>query len=416
VDVNAHLRWGHLALAVLITLHTLLAYGLPPAVPLVGTLVLGGVYVVVGPANALLIAAALLGATLLYSVALRVTGLDQSMYYRPHEVLQSYNYTDRHRAFLPGGQVHMHVPQGDMQSMTSQDIREPHDVVCRTDSDGFRNERDYAGQRYVLVGDSFVAGINNTQEDTLSSQLRELGIDVYNLAYPGEVDDYLRYVDGFQRRHGSGFRVLLFLFEGNDFPTPDAYRLTDRDAGALERSLRSAGRRYRELFSTTNVYRFTSSAYKRLRSRRKIAAGEALMVEPLAGRAFALYRPYAQAAAETRYSAPERFEQVLLRMTGHLLHIFFIPDKFRVYHRHLRPAEPPLPTARWDYLVRFCAEHSLRCTDLTPALMAASDRLLPAGRLTWWRDDTHWNREGIAAAAAVVAQVVRGPPGSEASP
>ena len=34
------------------------------------------------------------------------------------------------------------------------------------------------------------------------------------------------------------------------------------------------------------------------------------------------------------------------------------------------------------------------------------EALLASGRFTWWRDDTHWNGEGIDAAAEVVARVL----------
>jgi lysophospholipase L1-like esterase len=85
--------------------------------------------------------------------------------------------------------------------------------------------------------------------------------------------------------------------------------------------------------------------------------------------------------------------------------VFFIPTKYRVYQRWLAPAER-LPNASWQHLAQLCKEYRLSCTDLTPALVSRSEALLSEGRFTWWRDDIHWNGEGIDAAAARVADVL----------
>jgi hypothetical protein len=39
-------------------------------------------------------------------------------------------------------------------------------------------------------------------------------------------------------------------------------------------------------------------------------------------------------------------------------------------------------------------------------LRRRSEALLPERRFTWWRDDTHWNGEGIDAAADRVAEAL----------
>jgi len=40
---------------------------------------------------------------------------------------------------------------------------------------------------------------------------------------------------------------------------------------------------------------------------------------------------------------------------------------------------------------------------LTAALIKASDTLLSGHKLTYWKDDTHWNKIGISIAAKSVA-------------
>jgi hypothetical protein len=92
-------------------------------------------------------------------------------------------------------------------------------------------------------------------------------------------------------------------------------------------------------------------------------------------------------------------------MGDNLEHVFFIPTKYRVYHRHLGRQEP-LPHAQWSALHEICEDSDLRCTDLTSELTERSEDLLARGELTWWRDDTHWNRHGIAVAAGRVAEIL----------
>jgi hypothetical protein len=40
--------------------------------------------------------------------------------------------------------------------------------------------------------------------------------------------------------------------------------------------------------------------------------------------------------------------------------------------------------------------------DLTGPLKEESQRLLPEGKLTFWKDDSHWNRFGMAVAARTI--------------
>ncbi|MEJ2071405.1 MAG: hypothetical protein P8X58_13550 [Syntrophobacterales bacterium] len=44
----------------------------------------------------------------------------------------------------------------------------------------------------------------------------------------------------------------------------------------------------------------------------------------------------------------------------------------------------------------------VRCVNLTGPLQEESRRLLPEGKLTFWKDDSHWNRYGMAVAARTI--------------
>jgi len=376
--------------------HTLLAYGLPPVAFALIVVGLGVLYARSGVFAAVVVTAALLAVTLIYALVVSLTGLDQSLYYRPHEMLETYDYSADHRSYRRNAEVRMRMPHGDIQSMTSEPIAQPREVVFRTDSDGFRNDADYHGQPFVLVGDSFVAANGNSQPDRLDAQLaRDFGIESYNLGHPGDPADYLAYVREFGRRHGENFRVLLFLFEGNDFP--QSLRSPQKRRHA---PWSLAIKRYYGMFSGTAVYRLTKSlmyvSFVRARG---------VEIYPVAGKPMAFYRPYIDETLVTDYRPGPSVEEALLAMKPRLAHIFFVPTKYRVYHQQVAPGES-LPHAHWQWLAKVCERQRLACSDLTPVLIDASERLLAKGRYTWWLDDTHWNADGMRAAAATVAAAI----------
>jgi hypothetical protein len=115
---------------------------------------------------------------------------------------------------------------------------------------------------------------------------------------------------------------------------------------------------------------------------------------------------YMEHARATHLEDMTLTDAAFARMAPDLAAIFFIPDKYRVYQPWVAPDEQ-LANASWEHLAHLCEEYRLRCVDLTPALVRRSDEILPEGRFTWWRDDHHWNGEGIDVAAEQVAEVVR---------
>jgi hypothetical protein len=187
--------------------------------------------------------------------------------------------------------------------------------------------------------------------------------------------------------------VLLFLFEGNDF---------EDSRVRPEYALARFGRRYYSLFSEFNTYRVTMSLYKRLTRRRAIHEGSAIELVELGGKKMAFYRPYVDVTRRAAFPDPANFEHTLADLKPLLDRVYFVPTKYRVYEKYLK-LPSALPNAQWDYLNSLCQKYQLRCSNLTAPLARQSDALLKQGEFTWWRDDTHWNRHGIAVAARVVA-------------
>ena len=386
-------------LAFLVAFHVLLAYGLPGGMLALLATGIGILYFRIQTVGAIAISLSLVVATLLYGLALNVTGFGDAIYYRPDEILSEHRDDLGHRAYRRGETMHMRMPHGDLQSMTSARIGVAHDVEYHIDNYGFRNDADYAGEPYVLVGDSFVAGSSNTQKDLLSAQLKhDYGLAGYNLAHPGGLPDYADYVEAFARNHHE-FHVLVFVFEGNDFDLEK-----DDRRSTPSRVLKG----YSEIFSNTNVYRVTKSLIKRAMRRSQISGKAYVTLRDIRGHHIALLTRYIEATKAKDLPKNERFENALIRLKHYHPRIFFIPTNYRVYYRELEGAQASvLPNANWEYLKGLCTREGLECTNLTASMIRAGEELLTKGELLWWPDDTHWNRNGIATAARAVAETLK---------
>ncbi len=396
-------------LALFASLHLLLFYGLPGGILFVILILLGVLYFRAGALAAVTTTLALGLATLFCAVAIHLLGLDKAMYYRPHEQLVVQDYDQGHRAYRKNARVEMDMPHGDLKALTAAPLAQPRRVLFRTDGAGFRNEREYATGQVVLVGDSFVVGMGDSQPDILSVQLeRDWRIPAYNLGHPGDISDYLATWRAFRARHPGPLRGALFLFEGNDFET--GYEPA-KSPGWNSRWLGA----YYGLFTGTDLYRVTKSLYVRATKARAIARSGNVRMETLAGQRMGFYAPYIGVSQRADYAMPAGMAKDLEELAGQMEQVFFIPTKYRIYAPLLGENAPP--HAQWRALERICAQRGWRCADLTPALAAASAELFKRGEFTWWLDDTHWNRQGMAVAArAVAASMGAGPLPAKVTP
>ncbi|MBF0426698.1 MAG: SGNH/GDSL hydrolase family protein [Magnetococcales bacterium] len=387
-------------LAFLLAGATVFAYGLhiDTFVVLLGTL---GVFCAVSkPGNAITLAVSLALSTLLLWAGVELAGLNRP-FYRLHEKMAYFDEAMGFPTYRKNSLERMRMPFGDLRGMstTLRGLEESREITCQTDDLGFRNTQPYHGQPYLVVGDSFVVGVGNPQEKTLDRQLGERhGIQAYNLGHPGDAFDYLQRVQYFHAHFKERPRILVFLFEGNDFP--------DRDRPIDVQSwLRTIKQRYAAL-ARNRFSIFITMKRNQLKNWRKDhdpSQDPVGILHDVGGRDMAYYKLYRENVERTHYTLPPRYDQDLRTLLKLSYYVFFIPAKYRVYG----PESPPLPFAYWEQVERLCREVGTPCLNLTDPLKAAARRHLEQGKTLWWRDDTHWNPLGIAVAADVVADVLR---------
>ncbi|MBF0155299.1 MAG: SGNH/GDSL hydrolase family protein [Magnetococcales bacterium] len=353
----------------------------------------------VAPANALTLSVVLALTTLLLWAGIELAGLNKP-FYRLHEKMAYFDQEMGFPTYQKSAAVTMEMPFGDLKAMSARlpSLESSRTIACQTDSAGFRNAGDYHGQPFLLVGDSFVVGVGNTQSQTLDRQLADRhGIQAYNLGHPGDATDYLRRVQYFHTHFQERPKILVFLFEGNDFPEKD--RPIDQPSW-----LRSIRKSYAAL-SKNRWSTFITMKRNQIKNWRKNhdPNQDPVGVFTVGGRDMAYYKLYRESVEKSRYTFPPRYEADLRALLKLSHHVFFIPTKYRIYG----PATPPLPFAYWEQVKRICQEVGTPCTNLTDSLQTKARDHLVRGETLWWRDDTHWNPLGISVAAEVVAGVVQ---------
>jgi hypothetical protein len=323
-----------------------------------------------------------------------------------------------HRVYRRGARLEMIEPYGDIIAMGGRAARttieaEPRRVRFTVDSYGFRNDHEYRNQPFVLTGDSFVVGIGSSQEDILSNQVdRECGIAAYNVAFPGDIHDYTTYVSTFVKRRGGDFKVVMFAFEGNDFPTEEeAKPLPVPQDGPFVRFLRDPLKRVRESrVSETMTYRSAYLAYQ-IASKQFLGGAEPTRVVlsvDVRGHRLGMFARDVEASQRAHYAGTRQIEADLAAMRERIALLVLIPTKYRVYYPFLDGASrEPLQTAVSDYVRELGARLGIRTADLTDALVAEAGRLLERdGTFVYWKDDTHWNKQGIGVAAREVCRAL----------
>jgi hypothetical protein len=299
--------------------------------------------------------------------------------------------------FYPGQQV-ARTEVGDLAAHTGDRIQKQ--VEWITDRHGYRT-REHAGPpRVVLIGDSMSVGSASTQRDTLAEALeRALGCRVYPFApgQPGafldeprftadppevvilqriERDTELRLERSWTRSH----RPSLPLLHGLAIAADRAF--TKR---ALQHQVRSVLRRTLDpapAFPRGAPGQDGRPMYFRDGAAANEAAREG-MIEALV----------AQVAA---------FECELAARGIRLIYLP-VPNKESIYPDRL---PVPSPTPRFvPHLVERLAREQIAALDTQKVL--STRRKAEPTTLLYHSDDSHWNREGIAAVAGALALLVR---------
>jgi hypothetical protein len=325
----------------------------------------------------------------IFEIFIRIFSDD--IFYREHE---KWALKGKYRANVEDS---LRVRFGDMIAMDPRlkdKLAEPHDMRFVTDSLGFRNEKDYSGEPYVLLGDSFTASTGITHDQTLVAQLNALlPSHFYSMGYPGAPRDYESNALRFLGKGNEKVRFLWFVFEGNDF------KLLEEMGDAPKRpSLTPEWKEYFSLrnlpFMTTRVLTiFFKAVGARARSHEE-KSEDTVQVFDVGDKPIGFFGKYIHRSGS--HNLEFRIlgtEEVMSRTAC----VFFIPEKYRVYKPWIKYGPPVTePAEGLKILKTHFKHHNIPVIDLTPALQKAAKGAMP-DKTVFWRDDTHWNAQGISA-------------------
>jgi len=396
-------------LAFFIALNTLFFYGfVRDGTWLAIALLLIPVYYRIGYVNFFIGSLSFLGITLALLLIFRL-GFHDKIYSRAQEMLLTAD-SDGRLIYKKNARVELMRRHGDLRGMANKDDKfdsRPHPIKFYVDSFGFRNNADYNDEKYVLAGDSFIAGADNSQEDIFSSQLwNKFRVKAYNVAIQGDIADYVYNVKKFERNYGGDFKILLFVFEGNDFE-PVKKHSSYGSVRSFKRFYKKYLRIYKRFFKETHLYRYTFIAYKSLtKKKRKTDPVTVLKVKK---HRIAVLNDYLRVVQRRTHPSPEDgLAESIGSIRQRLAALIFIPAKYRVYYGLMDPRPvAPLPHAQWEHIRSIAETLGIQAVDLTQPLVRESKRLLTAkNELTYWADDTHWNANGISVAVGEVCRAL----------
>ena len=301
-----------------------------------------------------------------------------------------------HESGFDGPSLDPHVPLA---------ISEPRTVHFQTDGRGYRNRRDYRPGDIVLLGDSLVVGKGTDQIDTLRDVLeRVFGISTYSLAHASSPHQSLKRLVAFSHDVGTRPPVALFIFEGNDFDTP--YRMPQESNAWDQRRLRFVADHLPWLRYPPLIFGLSRRAERVLST----SENEIVVTYQIVGKPAGFYRQHIDAARDQRPVLLLRKEEFPKDEWEHLAQascVFFIPTKYQVYAPFIEAggrSQLVDPAPALVAVKELLQEFGGRFVDLTGPLRAAAERHLKRKELVFWRDDTHWNKHGIRAAAEEVAK------------
>jgi hypothetical protein len=349
----------------------------------------------------------------------------EKIYYREHEKFQ------QNGAYIPNISETIKVPHGDLLAIDSSlptEVKDPRTVKFFTDNAGFRNKSNFSNQTIILNGDSFVVGNGTSQEDVLSQILNnDFKISNYSIAFPSDPSDYDRRASEFQQAHkDKQIRFAHFFYEGNDFEIVDSngkklisssFELPAEYGKILDDYQKAKASLWQVSTTLTRLGRIGSALSARVERDFFLRKASEVDLFRVQERLIAFHRPQGHTAEA---------KLLKLKITGEMHPevwqatpcIFFIPTKDRVYAPFLDGKRnvtnpPPGLVALKKWVFEY--NPSAKVIDLTPDLYERARELIRLSKIrslqnehVYWKDDTHWNGEGIRSVAKTVAGCVAG--------
>jgi hypothetical protein len=346
-------------------------------------------------------------------------------FYRPDEKF-NLHYEKR---YAKNVQDLMVSPHGDIYNIGKNKnikdidfIKEKKIIKFKTDNYGLRNDTKLNQAEIILVGDSFIVGTGNSQENIPSNILsKKLNINVSNIAYPTDPKTYEELIFKYQDILKPSSKFFIFYFEGNDFyqkkNSSEEVLITQKKL--IYKGFKSIWGKYQKLeyfksYYLSKVYPRNERFFKTIRiislninnklleqfhklflNKKNILDSnnfdaEIIKIFEINNIKVGFFKRYIEESKKKELETYIFHNEKILKK---IHHVVFIPTKYRVYSMLLN--DEINYNSGLDYLTKEYAKKNVKVYDLTKTFQSNANEYLKDGKLLFWKDDTHWNEIGI---------------------
>ena len=354
-----------------------------------------------------------------------VKNIDENkIFYRAHERF----FLSEESKYIKNINYKMKMPHGDIPALDvcykKQNIFQPREQLFITDENGFRNDKFKINQAdIILIGDSFIAGSSNSQEYIPANILSKLiNKNVYAITSISTPEEYERHISENLNNFKKTAKLYLFYFSGNDFIyettqeknfkyynsipiNPIKYNIRF-GYERLERNKDKFHIKYLKKFYEKNYF------YKKIRPQSQRFFKKALIkwtktcpikYKSIKNNDVGFYYNFFEHNFNSKtYIIKDK--EILKRIDK----IFYIPTKFEVYRDFIENADNSnsIKVKNFEFLKKEYNLINKDVYDLTETLIRQASNSLKNNKFIFWKDDTHWNSDGIQAAMEFVAQII----------
>ena len=341
---------------------------------------------------------------------------DEDLFYRAHE-----KFVDKDAIYQKNISSEMLMPYGDIIPNATcgieESIIEPRTQKFITDKNGFRNDKvEIEDAEIVLVGDSFIAGSSNSQENIPANILGKLsGKKVSAITVIEGPDYYKMHMEKNLNKLGKDTQILLFYFAGNDFNyqlkkdknyiyhdgVPIPY-LKYKIRFGYQRLERNKDKVFIKILS--NIYE-KNFFYKKIRPKSQRLTKEIL--SRWTKTCSVEYHKINNTKIGFYYNSPKNFTNVSTKIITNqkilnkIKKIYYIPTKIQIYSKYI--SNERINKADYEYLKLNYEKLGIEVEDLTNILILSAEKHLKQNKFIYWKDDTHWNELGIISAMKYIS-------------
>ena len=341
---------------------------------------------------------------------------DEDIFYRAHE-----KFIRKDAIYQKNISTEILMPFGDIipnaTCKIDESIIQPRIQKFVTDKNGFRNDKvEIEDAEIILVGDSFIAGSSNSQENIPANILGELTKKKVSAITVIEGPDYYKmHLEKNLNKLNKDAQILLFYFAGNDFDyqfkknneyiyyegIPIPY-LKYKIRFGYERLERNKDKIFIKIFS--NLYK-KNYFYKKIRPKSQRLTKK--LLAKWTKNCPVEYHNINNTKIGFYYNLPKNFIDVSTNIITNkeilnkIKKIYYIPTKIQIYSKYINNEK--INKDDYKYLKSSYEKLGIDVEDLSNILILSAEEYLKKNKFIYWKDDTHWNDLGIFSAMQYIS-------------